>query len=174
MRRRYYSIIHNALKNNNSIPLIDPSVVESSEHEGSLRFCVDSSTWPPLILYKAAGATSEMAWSMINQQSLAEFISKELKTIKQKIRKRETTIQRRSTKKDTKEIKRDQIRKKSQLKWKWFFESKSGQAKDESSPSPAPNNWQTQALTQEEDSTDDMMAWLTSLDLDEKKFDFDS
>lgn len=176
--RRYFSIIRSVLSSRQKIE----SLIDTPGLTNDLVYRIDYvKMWPPLIiLYKYTTADTSSSrehstkWCTIDRDRFATFMSQELSRTIQlaKVKKTQTTT-RRSTKKDLQQLKREQIRKKSQLKWKWFYERNSDSPVDnqgESSCSEIHSLFPTpRSQKNEEETEEDVMVWLTKLDLNEEE-----
>lgn len=117
---------------------------------------ISGETWPPTILFKTINDVTH--WSRVDSEPLAEFKKKELRKARQQTRANTKTAKRKVITKDVKQRKREQIRKKSQLKWKWFYESKSN-----NDVVSLEQSYSTPSNGHEVDDEIDVMEWLTNL-----------
>ncbi|KAL7475934.1 hypothetical protein ACHAW6_001827 [Cyclotella cf. meneghiniana] len=209
--RRYYLIIRDAVKNQSEdgrrdnllVQLIDAKCIESLSYQPDwnkmLTFRIDSTTWPPLLVYKSLdnkvlvdfdggneqrsdvhvnhpkfNFTTEIMeemrqapWNIVDPEIMAVFIGKELKKMRQRSKRKKEHNSRQSKTKDVKQLRREKMRKKSQLKWKWFYDGH------------LDHNTLTLSDGEEESTTNDdaytehVVAWLVDLELNAQKYDID-
>ena len=209
--RRYFVIIHDAVKNQSEdgrhdnllVPLIDAKCVDSlscqPDLNKTLTFRIDSTTWPPLLLYKTldnialvgfdggdtqrsnvrvnhpkfnftAEIMKEMRqapWNVVDPEKMAVFIGKELKKMRQLSKRKKDHNSRQSKKKDIKELKREKIRKKSQLKWKWFYDGHLDHK------TPTLSDGEEESKANDDACKEDVVSWLVDLDLNAQQYDID-
>lgn len=152
--RRHYSIILGLM--------VDRKKLESLARKslpGDVILRIRGTLYPPSLLFKSA-VDKGTHWCEFDKGKLAEFIRMELRLKKAN---KKSIVKRRSTKKDAKQLKLEQIRKKSQLKWKWFYDNKPDEDRYESNSLSAFDT----STNKVHNSDDDVMNWLTNLELDD-------
>eukprot|EP00804_Cyclotella_cryptica_P018887 CCRYP_006426-RA/>CCRYP_006426-RA protein AED:0.06 eAED:0.06 QI:158/1/1/1/0/0/3/978/373 len=183
------------------IPLLDAMLVGSLRNHPDLNktltFRIDGSMSPPLIVYKSLENTkllngdcrdslqSEVyinypelvrdtmehkkrtPWNIVDPEKMAAFICKELKKMRELSKRKKERNSRLSKTKGSTQLKREKIRKKSQLKWKWFYDGHLDHN------APTLNDGEGKLNTNDEDCTEDVLAWLDVLDLNAQKYDID-
>ena len=151
--RRSFSIVYNAMKIREGVFY---STIVGSAADATLRFCLTGC--PFAIKYKQHGSN---AWVKVDCDKFRSYVQQQLQL--ELKRRRRNSNRRRTTNltptKSATEIKRDKIRRMSQKKWKWFYDKKDC-CEDSAQPSS-----KVTVDTQSSDD-DDVMNWLTNLDLD--------
>ena len=151
--RRHYSIILGLM--------VDRKKLESLARKslpGDVILRIRGTSCPPSLLFKTA-VDKGTHWCEFDKEKLAEFIRIELRLKKAN---KKSIVKRRSTKKNAKQLKLEQIRKKSQLKWKWFYDNKPEDRYESGSLSAFDTS-----MNEVHNSEDDVMNWLTNLELDD-------
>ncbi|KAL3798152.1 hypothetical protein HJC23_005713 [Cyclotella cryptica] len=197
----YSLLLDDGRQDNLLIPLLDAMLVGSLRNHPDLNktltFRIDGSMSPPLIVYKSLENTkllngdcrdslqSEVyinypelvrdtmehkkrtPWNIVDPEKMAAFICKELKKMRELSKRKKERNSRLSKTKGSTQLKREKIRKKSQLKWKWFYDGHLDHN------APTLNDGEGKLNTNDEDCTEDVLAWLDVLDLNAQKYDID-
>ena len=158
--RRSFRTVHRAIKQRDKLfySLIDCDNVAADMD--MVIFCL--SECPFAIEYKQQ---SSDAWKEVDRNKFRAYICQQLsvqhKRRRMSNRRRTSTILSPTPRKSVAELKRDKIRKMSRNKWKWFYD------KQDCCESNSAVSQQPKVEVDDVSSDDDVMAWLTNLDLDE-------
>ena len=144
-----------------------------------IEFRLDASVFPLSLYYreKSQGQTNISVWRIVDRKNLQHYVSVQEELLRKQRRRNSTKIRsmtRRSMKEeDVNERRRELIRKKSQRKFKWFYDRKEAEVRNEhlQTETDTSDNVVSDSISNgdKEGSTDDdaeVMAWLQDLDLD--------
>ena len=148
-----------------------------------IEFRLDASVFPLSLYYreKSQGQTNNSVWRIVDRKNLQHYVSVQEELLRKQRRRNSTKIRsttRRSMKEDVTKRRRELIRKKSQRKFKWFYDRKEAEVRDEQlqTDTDTSDNVVSDSISNgnKEGSTDgdaEVMAWLQDLDLDGDNID---